>query len=66
MLARILSVADVYDAMASDRTYRKKMDENRVLKIIEEGTGSQFDPDVVLAFMQLHADGNLYYKSCNE
>ncbi|MBW2438153.1 MAG: HD domain-containing protein, partial [Deltaproteobacteria bacterium] len=36
-LARILSVADVYDAMASDRAYRKKMADDVILKIINEG-----------------------------
>ena len=34
-LARILSVADVYDAMASDRAYRKRMEEDLILKIID-------------------------------
>ena len=35
-LARILSVADVYDALASDRTYRSKMDEAKILEIIQQ------------------------------
>lgn len=52
-LARILSVADAYDAMASDRAYRKKMEFSKVAQIIREGAGSQFDPDVVKAFMKL-------------
>ena len=50
LLARILSVADVYDAMASDRAYRKRMEERIILKVIHEGSGSQFDPDIVDAF----------------
>lgn len=54
LLARILSVADVYDALSSDRAYRKKMDEKEVLQIICEGAGSQFDPVVVDAFMRYH------------
>jgi putative nucleotidyltransferase with HDIG domain len=49
-LARILSVADAYDAMASDRAYRKRMEERIILKVIHEGSGSQFDPDIVAAF----------------
>lgn len=52
-LARILSVADSYDAMASDRAYRKKMDKNVVLDIIVKNSGSQFDPDVVDIFMRV-------------
>jgi len=58
-LARILSVADVYDAMASDRAYRKKMEDAVILKIINEGDGSQFDPDVVAAFNQAYQVGQI-------
>jgi len=57
LLARILSVADVYDAMASDRAYRKRMEEELILKIINEGVGTQFDPDVVAAFMKAYHQG---------
>jgi putative nucleotidyltransferase with HDIG domain len=52
-LARILCVADSFDAMASDRAYRKKMEKNRVLGIIQENTGTQFDPEVVKAFLSI-------------
>jgi putative nucleotidyltransferase with HDIG domain len=58
-LARILSVADVYDAMASDRAYRKKMEDPVIIKIINEGDGSQFDPDVVAAFNQAYEAGKI-------
>jgi putative nucleotidyltransferase with HDIG domain len=56
-LARILSVADVYDAIASDRAYRKKMEESVILKIMTEGSGSQFDPDIIAAFLKAYEDG---------
>ncbi len=56
-LARIMSVADVYDAMASDRAYRKRMEEEVILKIINEGAGTQFDPDVVAAFLEVYNQG---------
>jgi putative nucleotidyltransferase with HDIG domain len=56
-LARILSVADVYDAIASDRAYRAKMEESLILKIIAEGSGSQFDPEIVNAFMKSYDEG---------
>jgi len=62
-LARILSVADVYDALSSDRTYRKKMDEPQVLKILQQGSGTQFDPKVVAAFFKLHGSGQLQLES---
>jgi putative nucleotidyltransferase with HDIG domain len=66
-LARILSVADVYDAMASDRAYRRKMEDDVILKIINEGNGSQFDPEVVAAFNQAYAAGKVaqYMKTGN-
>ena len=57
-LARILSVADSYDAMASDRAYRKKIDKNVVLDIIIKNSGTQFDPDVVAVFLRV-ADQDL-------
>jgi putative nucleotidyltransferase with HDIG domain len=57
LLARILSVADVYDAMASDRAYRKRMEEQIILKVIHEGAGSQFDPSVVSAFDDVYDQG---------
>jgi HD-GYP domain-containing protein (c-di-GMP phosphodiesterase class II) len=43
MLGRILSVADVYDAIASDRAYRKRMEEGKILQIMYGGSGTQFD-----------------------
>ncbi|MDX9786389.1 MAG: response regulator [Desulfobacterales bacterium] len=59
LLSRILSVADAYDAMASDRAYRQKMDPEQILRIIESGAGTQFDPKVVSTFLLLHHHGKL-------
>jgi putative nucleotidyltransferase with HDIG domain len=47
--ARILAVADVFDALLSDRPYRAGMELNRVLEIMKEEAGKQFDPIVVQA-----------------
>jgi len=49
--ARILSVADVYDSLTSDRPYRKAMSPFEAKEIIEKGSGSEFDPRVVKAFL---------------
>jgi putative nucleotidyltransferase with HDIG domain len=49
--ARILAVADVFDAIRSDRPYRKGMTMERVIDIITEEAGCQFDPDVVEGFL---------------
>ena len=51
--ARILAVADVFDAMKSDRPYRAGMPLERVMGIIQEESGRQFDPEVVEALMSV-------------
>jgi HAMP domain-containing protein len=51
--ARILAVADAYDAMISDRPYRKGMAPERAVRIIREEAGRQFDPVVVRAFLEV-------------
>lgn len=56
-LSRIMSVADAYDAMASDRAYRRKLDPEKVLSIIRDGSGAQFDPRVVDAFLKMRDEG---------
>lgn len=51
--ARILAVADVYDALISDRPYRPGLEPARVFAHIEENTGRQFDPEVFEAFRKV-------------
>ncbi len=51
--ARIISIADAFDAMCSDRAYRKAYDEQFALSEILRGAGSQFDPQLVTAFANL-------------
>lgn len=51
--ARIFPVVDVYDAMVSDRPYRKAMPANEVREIIRNDSGSHFDPIVVEAFLAM-------------
>lgn len=53
--ARIMAVADVYDALVSERCYKKAFSHEESCKIILEGSGTQFDPTVVEAFLS-HAD----------
>jgi putative nucleotidyltransferase with HDIG domain len=50
--ARILAVADNFDALGSDRPYRRGLHPNITLSIIREGAGTQFDPRVVDAFFK--------------
>ncbi len=47
----IIAVADAYDAMTSDRSYRKAMSHEAAVEIIRNGSGTQFNPDVVTSFM---------------
>lgn len=53
VLARILSVADAFDAMTSVRPYRNALSEDQALKELDKNTGSQFDPQVVEAFQKV-------------
>lgn len=57
--ARIIAVADVYDALTSDRPYRKAMSTFEARDVIRGGENSQFDPTVVAAFEVLFARGEL-------
>jgi putative nucleotidyltransferase with HDIG domain len=54
--ARIFSVADVYDALRSDRPYRVGQDREKVIAYIRERSGTQFDPRVVAAFLRVMED----------
>jgi HD-GYP domain-containing protein (c-di-GMP phosphodiesterase class II) len=47
--ARIINVADAYDAMTTTRSYRKAMTHDRAMELLEECAGTQFDPEVVAA-----------------
>jgi response regulator RpfG family c-di-GMP phosphodiesterase len=58
-LSRILAVADVYDAMASDRAYRKRLADEVVVETIREGAGIDFDGQVVETFLSLYEKGEL-------
>lgn len=51
--ARLMSLADVYDALRSQRVYKPAMTHESAAKIILDGKGTQFDPDVVDAFMAI-------------
>lgn len=53
LLARIIGVADTFDAMSSNRAYRSKMARDVVLAEIERCAGAQFDPRVAQAFLTL-------------
>jgi diguanylate cyclase (GGDEF)-like protein len=52
--ARILAVADAYEAMTSERPYRPRLDHGQAIGELQRNAGTQFDPDVVAAFRALY------------
>jgi response regulator RpfG family c-di-GMP phosphodiesterase len=50
LLARVVAVADAFDAMSSDRPYRAGMPDEKLNSILREGAGRQWDPQVIDAF----------------
>lgn len=56
LLARIVAVADAFDAMGSDRPYRPGMPDDKVDAILRAGAGKQWDPRVVEAFFAVRED----------
>jgi putative nucleotidyltransferase with HDIG domain len=55
LAARLFSVVDVYDAVTNIRPYRRPVPHEQALELIRAGAGTQFDPDVVDAFLRLAA-----------
>ena len=53
LVARIIAVADTFDALTSDRPYRKAFDEAKAMQIMEEAKGDQLCPDCLSAFLSL-------------
>lgn len=51
--ARLMAVADVYDALISRRVYKEPMSHEKAVEIIRAGRGNHFDPDIVDAFLEL-------------
>ncbi|MDO4501248.1 MAG: HD-GYP domain-containing protein [Erysipelotrichaceae bacterium] len=58
--ARIIAVADAYDAMTSNRSYRKAMSQEEVIKQIENNIGTQFDPDIARLMLELIKEDKEY------
>jgi HD-GYP domain-containing protein (c-di-GMP phosphodiesterase class II) len=59
LAGRLMALADVYDALISKRVYKKEFPHSEVCDYIVEKSGSQFDPDLVAAFMARNED---FYK----
>lgn len=59
-IARIIGVADAYDAMTSNRSYRQVMSQEKVRSEIEKGKGVQFDPEIADVMLEMIDNDNNY------
>ena len=63
--SRIMAFADAFDAMKSERPYRKSLPDEKIISEIKENTGTQFCPKVVEAFLSLIKKGlRIFNLSC--
>ena len=53
LAARIFAIVDVWDALTSDRSYRKAWSDERTIEYLREQSGQYFDPRVVEAFLNM-------------
>jgi response regulator RpfG family c-di-GMP phosphodiesterase len=53
LLARLIGIPDCFDALTTSRAYRAALPVSQALNVIREGAGTQFDPDLVRAFVQV-------------
>ncbi|MCL4425073.1 MAG: hypothetical protein M1553_06475, partial [Firmicutes bacterium] len=58
--SRIVAIADAYDAMTTDRPYRKRLSREEAVRLLQEGAGVQWDKDLVREFIQLLAELGKY------
>ena len=61
--ARIMAIADVFDALSARRCYKEPIPLDKCFKIIEEGAGVDFDPELVEIFMDAREEVENYYDS---
>ena len=59
--ARIVFVCDAFHAMTTDRPYRAALLEGEAVRRLKLSSGTQFDPEVVTAFVRLHAQGRIHF-----
>ena len=64
--ARIVCLADAYDAMSSDRIYRKALSKERIREEFVKGRGTQFDPILLDFFLELFDQGELEIRTVSE
>ena len=60
--ARIMAIADVYDALTSKRPYKQALSHSKAAEIIIESSGTHFDPNIVGVFKSIHPKFEQVYK----
>jgi HD-GYP domain-containing protein (c-di-GMP phosphodiesterase class II) len=61
IIARIIAVADAYDAMTTDRPYRRARSHSQAVAEIKKGSSTQFDPQIVEVFLNVFMNGERVY-----
>ena len=61
LLARMIAVADTFDAMTSDRPYRKALSVDEAVDELQRCSGTQFDPDISEAFIRVLKSGKIRF-----
>lgn len=64
--ARLMTVADVYDALISRRVYKESFNLDTTIKIMKEGRGTHFDPDMIDAFLEIKDEFKKISESFND
>jgi len=64
--ARIVSIADVYDALRMKRSYKKSFTHEKAIDIITKDAGSHFDPDLVKIFLQNNSEFETIYENLKD
>ena len=64
--ARVMAVADVYDALVSKRSYKPPFDFEKAFRIVEEGAGTHFDPDCAAAFLKVRKEAEAIAEEFND
>ena len=62
IMARIIAIADAFDAMTTDRPYRKRLLLDAALEELKTNAGTQFDPEIVNAFFMAYENNNIMLK----
>jgi len=59
LIASVISVADAFDAMITDRPYRRALSKEEASEEIKRGSGGQFDPEIVSILLELYREGKI-------